>query len=95
MEERVYKRREDVFEIGGIIRLILVEMKVLFFVLLEEYGVVYISGVVWVNGRVFCKVLLNVVIKYGVVVYYEEVLILIEDGVVIGVKMEECMFYVD
>lgn len=38
----------------------------MFLVFLEEYSLVYISGVVCVNGRVFWNVFVNVVKKNGV-----------------------------
>lgn len=85
MEEWVYKRWEDVLEIGDIICLFVSEMKKLFLVLVDGYELVYISGVVCVNGRVLCWLFLSVVEKCGVKIIKGNVFLFFENEMVIGV----------
>lgn len=95
MEEWVYKWREDVLEIGEIICLLVEEIKKLFLVLLDEYSFVYISGVVWVNGRLLCNVLISVVKKYGVIFIKGDVILVCEGNYIMGVIVNDEIILVE
>ncbi|WP_242223316.1 FAD-binding oxidoreductase [Bacillus cereus group sp. BfR-BA-01380] len=87
MEERAYKRREDVPEIGEITRLSPAETKELFPPLSEEYSAIHISGAARVNGRALRQALVNAAKKHGAVCMKGNASLVHEDNRVIGIEV--------